>query len=202
MITQDQFQSLLDAKKAAEKDNTPFAIVTKDEMYVAGDPNLTEVKSRDYTMGFIVPKEWKPYLDPKEILKEKGNYIAIAREFKGVMINPRHYSSALSAILELQPFFNAIYENEDGELSVRDLTPEEVQDVFRYMNDEMTSALFHAVAVILKVPEELEDYMAPSDVILTAMRFMADFPEIVNDADSFFEFSAGKAVLGSKTTKR
>lgn len=189
-ITRDQFQGLLDAKKAAEQDNTPFAIMSGDDIYVAGDPNQTETRTKTYTMGFAFPIEMKPHLKNEVIISESENYIAVMREIRGVHINPRHYSSTLSAIVEIQPFLNAVYEDKDGEVVVKDLDEEGIREVLEYMNEEMTEALYHAVATVLRIPQELEEYMLLSDVILAAQKFMVDFPDIINSADSFFGLSA------------
>lgn len=188
-ITQDDYMKLQRARDFALQDDTPFAVVANDEIHVAGDANKTEVKKRNYVMGFFFPIEWKPRFNPKDILKESANYFMVEIEYKDVMITPRNHVDAITALVELEPFFNKVLEN--GE--VKDLTTEDIKDILRYMNEEMRIALYRAVGAILRVDKSIEDYMSILDVIMVAGFIMRDFPEAINEANSLFEFSAERA---------
>lgn len=188
-ITQKDFMKLKDARdKALAENDRPYLVVANDEMIVAGDPNKTEVKKHDYTIAFAFPKEWKEKIGEENIVKEIGQYIVTEIEYKDVFLNPRSQMSALSALVELEPFFNKIIDN--GE--VKDLENEDIREILRVMNDDMTKALYNAVGTILGVDKDIEDYMVITDVILTAVMLTADFPEAINEANAFFELSANR----------
>lgn len=186
MITQNDFLKMQNARKRAEEDDTPFLVMDGDKMKIPGDANKTQVKKHDYTIGFAFPATWKDRFDPKDIVKEVGQYIVVDIEYKDVFLNPRLQMTAISALVELEPFFNKVYDN--GE--VKDLTVDEVRDVLRYLDDDMTKALYHAVAVILGVDKSIEEYMLISDVIATSIMITEDFPEAINEANVFFELSS------------
>lgn len=188
-ITQDDYMKLQRARDFALQDDTPFAVVANDEIHVAGDANKTEVKKHNYVMGFFFPIEWKPRFNPKDILKESANYFMVEIEYKDVMITPRNHVDAITALVELEPFFNKVLENGD----VKELTTEDIKDILRYMNEEMRIALYRAVGAILRVDKSIEDYMSILDVIMVAGFIMRDFPEAINEANSLFEFSAERA---------
>lgn len=189
MITQNDFMKLQDARERALAENdTPYLVVANDKMSVGGDANKTEVKKHDYTIGFAFPKEWADKVGKENIRKEIGQYIIVDIEYKDVFLKPRKQMSVISALVELEPFFNKILD--DGQ--VKDLAPEDIRDVLNTLNDEMQERLYNAVASILGVDKSLVDYMIITDVIITATRIYADFPEAVNEANAFFELSASR----------
>ncbi len=189
MITQNDFLKLQRAREYAEQDTTPYALVAEDKIHVIGDANKTETKRHDYVMGFFFPNEMKSGFDPKDILKEGANHFMVEIEYKNVSITPRNHVDAITALVELEPFFNKVLDS--GE--VKELAPEDVREILRYMNEEMRVALYHAVATILRVDKSIEDYMSIIDVIMVAGFIMRDFPEAINEANQLFEFSAERA---------
>lgn len=189
MITQNDFLKLQRARETAFEDTTPYAVVANDEIHVVGDANKTEVKKHDYIMSFLFPAEWKNRFEAKDIVGESSSHIMVEMEYKDITITPRNHLDALSALVELEPFFNKVIEN--GE--VKELTGEDIRDILRYMNKEMRDALGHAVATILRVDKSIEDYMNIVDVIFVAELIMRDFPEAINEANQLFELSAERA---------
>lgn len=190
MITQKDFMKLKDARERALTENdTPYLVVNNDELHVAGNANKTQVVKKDYIMSFLFPNEWKDRFDPKDILKEGATHFMVEMEYPDVTITPRNHVDAITALVELEPFFNKIMDDGD----VKDLTPEDIRDILRYMNEEMRTALYHAVGTILKVDKSIEDYMNILDVIMVAAFIMRDFPEAINEANALFEFSAERA---------
>lgn len=189
MITQNDFLKLQRAREYAEQDTTPYAVVANDEIHVVGDANKTETNKHDYVVMFYFPNEWKERFDKKDILKEGATHFAVEMVYKDVMITPRNHISAITALVELEPFFNKVLDN--GE--VVNLTEQDVKELLRYLNDDMTKALYNAVGAILKVDKSIIPYMSILDVIFTASLIMRDFPEAINEANQLFEFSAERA---------
>lgn len=189
MITQKDYMKLAEARKKAEEDTTPFAVVANDEIHVVGDANKTEPKKHDYVIGFNFPKKWAERFEEKDIVFRGAETITVEMVYPNVTITPRDHIDVITALVELEPFFSKILDN--GE--VKELDFEDIRDILRYMNKEMRDALFHAVATILKVDESIEAYMDIFDVIMVSARLMVDFPEAINEANQLFEFSAKRA---------
>lgn len=189
MITQNDYLKLQRARAYAEEDTTPFAVVTNDEIHVVGDANKTEKKTHDYIMGFYFPSEMKAKFKKEDIVREDDTHFLVEMEFKDVSITPRNHVQAITALMELEPFFNKILDNGD----VVDLSMEEIRELLRYMNDDMVEALYEAVASVIGVDKSIRKYMALPDVIFTAAMLTADFPEAINEANQLFAFSAERA---------
>ena len=180
------------AMDEAENDTTPYAISDEtDGLQVVGDPNKTELKKYEYTIYFAYPPKapWKQRLGTMpdvEILEETPNYIKCKRTFKDVWIPPRIYTSVQTAFAEIYQFFNVI--TEDG--SLRDLTDDEIIMALRMLSQDMIEAMCHAVATILRIPENEEQCMVSITVIPVVMQMINDFPEIINGMDFFTEKSS------------
>lgn len=191
-MTVEQFIAMKKAMDEAENDTTPYAISDETEgLQVVGDPNKTELKKYEYTIYFAYPPKasWKQRLGTMpdvEILEETPNYIKCKRTFKDVWIPPRIYTSVQTAFAEIYQFFNVI--TEDG--SLRDLTDEEIIVALRMLSQDMIEAMCHAVATILRIPENEEQCMVSITVIPVVMQMINDFPEIINGMDFFTEKSS------------
>lgn len=181
-FTKEEFEEIKRTMDKTEEDNTPFAIVTENEVGVMGDPNMTEPKKGEYTIKFGFPntEEWKKVIEPNEIFKETENYIGVEKTFKNVFISPRKHPTVLAAFTELYAFFN--YISEDGE--VRDLTEEEIPMALQ-MLDENIDAVYRAVGAVLGLDPDVSDWMLQTSASYALLQMIHDFPEIINETDFF-----------------
>ena len=58
------------------------------------------------------------------------------------------------------------------------------------LGQDMIEAMCHAVATILRIPEQEEQCMISITVMPVIMRMIDDFPEIINGMDFFTEGSS------------
>lgn len=181
-ITREQFEELKRRFDEAENDNTPYTIVTDNEIGIVGDPDLTQMKKGEYTIKFGFPntKEWRDKISEDEIWKETENYIGVEKTFKNVFISPRRHSTVLSAFTELYAFFN--YITDDGE--VRELTEDEVPMALQIL-DENIEAVYKAVGAVIGLDTDMIDYMIPLSASVALLQMVNDFPEIINETDFF-----------------
>ena len=191
-MTVEQFIAMKEAMDKAEEDTTPYVITDEDDgLQVVVDPNKTEIVKYQYTIQFAYPKTdtvRNTLKDMKDCVvnKETDNYIVCTRTFKDVWIPPRIYPQVQTAFAELYRFFNAI--TDDGGL--RDLTDDEIVEVLKMLDQEMIEAMCHAVATILRIPEQEEPCMISLTVMPVIMRMIDDFPEIINGMDFFTDGSS------------
>lgn len=191
-MTVEQFIAMKEAMDKAEEDTTPYVITDEDDgLQVVGDPNKTEVVKYQYVIQFAYPKTdtvRNTLKDMKdcEVTKETDNYIVCTRTFKDVWIPPRIYPQVQTAFAELYRFFNAI--TDEGGL--RDLTEDEIIEVLKMLGQDMIEAMCHAVATILRIPEQEEQCMISITVMPVIMRMIDDFPEIINGMDFFTDGSS------------
>lgn len=178
-------QDMLDIQASmneAHKDDTPFAVVADNGVNVIGNANKTEVKSHDYNMRFRFPKSMAQGIDPKDIVQTVGDYVIVNMEFTDVHIKPRNDVDINAAIVQILPYFKNM--NED--LSVTDKTQEELIQLVKTVNDDIGLDIYDVVAAILDVDKSLKDYMLFTDVLEVLKRMPQDFPEVFNEAESFF----------------
>lgn len=187
-ITQADFMKLQNAReKALAESDRPYLVIADDETQVVGDANKTKQKFANYTVGFFLPKAEFP-LDKKDIVGETESKYLVEFEYKDVTINPGNNIDVLEVLVELEPFFNKVTEN--GE--VVDLTTDDVRDLLRHMNNEMRSALIHAVATILGVDKSIEEHMSVLDAVFVGSQIIRDFPEAIDEANAVFALSADR----------
>lgn len=181
-FTKEEFEEIKRTMDGTETDDTPFAIVTEDEVGIMGDPNKTEMKKGEYKIKFGFPntEEWKKAVDPNEIFKETENYIGVEKTFKNVFISPRKHPAVLAAFTELYAFFN--YISEDGE--VRDLKDEEISMALQ-MLDENIDAVYRAVGAVLGLDPSVSEWMLQTSASYALLEMIRDFPEIINETDFF-----------------
>ena len=185
MITMDDYREVGKAIDFATSQDTLNLVVQDEEMHVKGDPSDTKVEKHDYTIRFAFPntEKYRKILKKEQILKETKNYLLVAQTFTDVFVSPRMHSAVLSSFADLYSMYTFI--TDDGE--VRRLEPDEEKMVLDMLGEEMTSKMYHAVATILGINKNMEDMMLISDVVITMVNIILDFPEIVNDTDLFFE---------------
>lgn len=178
-------QDMLDIQASmneAHKDDTPFAVVSNNGVNVVGNANKTQVKSHDYNVRFRFPKSMADGIDPKDIVQTVGDYVIVNMEFTDVHIKPRNDVDINAAIVQILPYFKDF--NED--LSVTDKTQEELVQLVKTVNDDIGMDIYDVVAAILDVDKSLKDYMMFTDVLEILKRMPEDFPEVFNEAESFF----------------
>lgn len=187
-MTVEEFFAMKQKMDEAENDTTPYAVMNSDgdELNVIGDVNKTEVKKHDYTILFYYPntEAWKETLKNRtdlSILRYTDNYIICRRVFKDIWVPPRVYTAVQTAFVELYQFFNTV--SEDGEL--RDLTYDEAVKALRMLDQEMIEAMVHAVATVLQIPREEEDFIYSLGLPTVVIQMVGDFPEIINGVDFF-----------------
>ena len=167
------YEVIGEAMDKAEDSVTPFVIADGGDITVVGDANNTELNMHDFKMRFRVPDK-----------QEDGSvrYQVIEKEFKDVYITPRQDTKVLRLYTELMPFFKKIDEN--GGVSA--MTQEEKLDVFTSFGDELFDLLYSVPATVLGIDDKLKEYMMPVDVVNAAAQIMRLYPEVVNEADTFF----------------
>lgn len=188
-ISYEEFVEMKKKMDEAEEDTTPYAIVDDGDISVVGDVNKTEVIKRDYVIKFGYPntKAWKDRLESEgtKILEETPNYLFVDRYYKDVWVPPRIYTAVQAAFGEVYQFFNVITENG----SIRDLTEDEIIDALGMLSQDIMEAMTHAVATILRIPQNEEACMVPFMTMIAVVRMIQDFPEIINGMD----FSSDKS---------
>ena len=166
-----EYNEISEALDKAEEDTTPFMVVTDQDLNVVGDANKTEINKHDYIVNFRVFKA--------------GKYEWVEKEFKDVYITPRNDVKVSRMLTQLMPFFK---KTEDGK--VKKFTNEEILDILT--QDALLDTMYDTVAAILNIPDSLKDYMAPESVIQAVTQIIKDYPEAVNEADTFFGKSSGR----------
>lgn len=171
-MTEQEYNTIEEAFKEAEKDDTPFLIATEGELAVAGDANKTQLNSHDFTMKFRVPEE----------TDEGVKYKLISKEFKNVYITPRQDTKIVKMLTMLIPYFKKIEKTGD----VTELTKEERRMIFESLGDEVYDAMYDVTASVLGIDKQLRDYMMPVDVLNAVAQIITLYPEVVNETDTFF----------------
>lgn len=193
-MTYEKFMAMKQAMDNAENDTTPFAVVDDNEVKVVGDANKTETKKRDYVLKMAYPAaaEWREYvknLKNAKVFNETPNYLGVERTFSNVWVPPAVHTAVQSTFLDLYKLFYII--TEDGQ--IRDMTNDEVMQALSILNQEMCEAMYHAVATILKINVDEEQFMLASPTAQVVVKMIDDFPEIINGVDFFTDESSETA---------
>ena len=178
-------KDLTDIKKKleeAQNDDTPYTLVTDDEIMVVGDPNKTEVKTHDYTVKFRFPESLLDSVPHDPDVKIVCGQFITDIEFKDVSVIPRNDLKIVGGIAQFLPFFYEI--TEDGNLE--DRTTEELAQIVINMSDEVMDGIYNIVAAFLDIDNELKDRMLATSVLETLGDLIHDFPQVFNEADGFF----------------
>ena len=171
--------------KEAEKDDTPFAVVTSDGVNVAGDVNKTEIKSKDYHIRFRFPKAMAGSIDKKDIIQEVGDYVLVNVEFNDVHITPRRDMEIIASIVKILPYFKKYEESKAEYRSV-----DEMATLIKEVSIDIGDDLYDVVAAILNVDQSIKDYMVFTDVLNMVGKIKDDFPEAFNEGDTVFDYSS------------
>ena len=166
-MEQKQFELIADAVEEAENSVVPFPVIG-DELAVAGDANETKIHPHNYKITFRVPKD--------------GKYVHKTVEYKDVYITPRQDTKIVKALTAIIPYFRKI--KLDGD--VENLPVEDRMVVFESLGDDFFDACYDVVATVLRIDQDLKDYMMPGAVLDATAQIINDFPEAVNEADTFF----------------
>lgn len=187
-ITYEQFMEMKKKFDEAENDDTPYIAVVDDEVSIVGDAEKTERKKGNYKMQFWCPNNdmWKARIEGEKIVNETENYIAYEREYENVWVSPRVQTAVMTSFVELYKFFYMV--SEDGQ--IRDLTADEVIMALRSLSQEMTDAMCHAVATVLRIDPMEEQFMFVTQTARTIIQMIDDFPEIINGMDFFTDKSS------------
>lgn len=172
-MTEQEYTTIEEAFKKAEEDTTPFLVASDGEIVVAGDANKTEINKHDFEMKFRVPRN-----------KEGGGtvYEVLTKEFKGVYITPRQDTKIVRMITALIPYFKKIEKSGD----VTAFTDEEKQTLFESFDEEIYDIMYDVVASVLGIDKQLRDYMMPVPVLKAVAQIISMYPELINEADTFF----------------
>lgn len=181
MLTQDEFlknyQDVKSAMDKAEEDVTPFAVVNDSKLSVIGDPNKTQVKQNDYVLTFRFP----PSMNVEGRKTARG--IEVDMTFKDIFIKPRDDMDIVRLLVNILPYFRKV--EEDG--TVTELGRDDIFNIIGSLSDEIINAMVDLVAKVCGVDERLKDYITPLSVMQTVAKIIGDFPELENEADTFFE---------------
>lgn len=170
-MTLQEYNTIDEAFKGAEKDDTPFVVATEGELAVVGDANKTQLNIHDFEITFRTPPE-----------ERGGAYNYLTKKYEGVYITPRKETKVLKLITSMMPFFKDV--TPEGE--VRDLSEEEKIGILQSVEDEAFDIMYDLVAFVLGVDEMLKEYMTPVSVMQSALQIIQGYPEAVNEADTFF----------------
>lgn len=185
-LTADDLANIQDNIEEAHNDSTPFAVVTKDSMNVVGDVNKTEKKTHDYVVRFRFTKDEAEALgiDPKDVVKEIGDYVIVPMEYNDVSIKPRYDLEINAAIVKILPYFYSVNE-ETKKIGKR--SQEELIALVKDMSETIGDDLYNVVAAILEVDRRLVPHMMWNDVVDIVTSLPNDFPEVFNEAEGFSE---------------
>lgn len=172
MADKIDFNAIKEGVEAAQTDTTPF-LIPGDEPIVVGDANKTQINAHDFEITFRVPKKMEDGTIKQTIVK---------KEYHDVYITPRQDSLIVKMLTSLMPYFRKA--TDDG--SVTEYTQEESLKIAQGFDDEVMDILYDTVGAVLKIDKELREYMTPQSVLASAAKVIRQFPEVVNEADTFF----------------
>lgn len=168
-----EYNEISEALDKAEDDNAPFAVIANDEINVVGDANKTELNKHDYMITFRLPQK-----------QEDGSYKYAwqTKEYKDVFITPRNDAKVVRLITALLPYFRKMKEDKKEKF-----TEEEAVKIVTNFDDELMDLMIQTVSAVLKIPAELAEYITRDSLLGAATQIILDYPETVNEADTFFK---------------
>lgn len=170
------YEKMKEGIEAAQTDTTPF-VIPDEEITVVGDANKTEVNCHDFEITFRIPQEM-----------EDGSVkqVAKTREYKGVYITPRMDSQVVKMLTAVMPYFKK--PNEDG--TITPYTREEEREILSKFTGEIMDIMYETVGVVLKIDPVVREYMLEESVIKAALNIIIQYPETINEAETFFGSSS------------
>ena len=172
----DKYLEFKEGIEAAESDTTPF-IIPDEEIAVVGDANKTQLNCHDFEITFRIPVKMEDG-SVKQVKKTK--------EYKGVYITPRMDTQVVKLLTKFLAYYNK--PTEDGE--VVPFTPEEIDHIRMTYDEEMLDIMYDTVGVVLKIAPELRECMLRASVEDAVVKILGQYPELVNEADTFFGSSS------------
>ena len=172
----DKYLEFKEGIEAAESDTTPF-IIPDEEIAVVGDANKTQLNTHDFEITFRIPVKMEDG-SVKQVKKTK--------EYKDVYITPRMDSQVVKLLTKFFTYFRKPLE--DGNIS--DYTDEELNEIRSKYDTEMIDLMYETVGVVLKIDPVLRECMLQDSVEQAALKIIAQYPEVVNEADTFFDSSS------------
>lgn len=174
-MTKEQYDALLEAIDKAQESTRPFTVVKGDTLAVVGDANDTKLNKYTYEIKFE-----KPEYD------EEGNLVGKTSEtktYKNIFITPRQQTRVVKIMTMILPFFRKV--NEDG--TIEAYTPYELGEIFATLDEDVYDLMYDLVAYTLQIPNEEKEYMSFMSVIGATLKIITEFPEVMNEAESFFD---------------
>lgn len=168
------YEEMNDAMEKAPESTTPFPVMKNDKMYVVGDANETKINNHDFSITFRLPKGT---VDGEEV---NGGVLKTV-EYKDVFVTPRQSGKVISAYCRMLPFFRKYREGD-----LESYSHEDVVEMLSEYGNEFVDALYDLVASVLQIDEALVDYMLPSSAISATAQILHEYPEIINEGESFF----------------
>lgn len=188
MITLDNMVEMSKSFDKAQEDDTPFLVTTNDSVQVVGNPTKTEKKVKNYTVMFGLPIELKKRLGDAKVLAENGYEVIVSVDFKNVFVPPRYRVDVVSAVTGVLPFLKKA--TPQGEVVTFSL--DEYTEIISTLKPEIMDALYSVVTRVLRIDEDIAQYMSPTSAIAVALQMMDDMPDVLNEADLFTDsFVAG-----------
>lgn len=172
MATKIPYDEIKKSMEAAESDTTPI-LIPGEETTVAGDANKTEINCHDFEITFRIPQEMEDG-SVKQIKKTK--------EYKNVYITPRMDAQVVKLITAVMPYFKK--PNEDG--TVGEYTEEEQKHIMKAFSGEILDIMYETVGTVLKIDPVIREHMMENSVMAAALKIIQQFPEIINEGDTFF----------------
>lgn len=169
----NEYKEIENALNKAEESVVPFPIVDGETVAVVGDANQTQKNAHDFEIKFRIPQKTDDGI----------KYITKTVEYKDVFITPRQNQNILKAITAVLPYFKKPLV--DG--NIADYTDEEKKAIFESFEDELYGEMYNVVGAVLKIDPDLRDYMLPTSVFNAFANIIYQYPEMVNEADTFFE---------------
>lgn len=171
-MTEKEYMSLLSGIDAAEESTTPFQITTDDEIVVVGDANETQINKHDFVVTFKTPTP--------------DGYAVNNVEYKDVYITPRQEPKIIRMMVEIMPFYKKIKDNG----TVGHYSREEVLKLIADLDEQIYDHMYDLVGTVLNVQPTLRDYMSLDSVLYNAGVIFYAYPEMVNEASTFFQKSS------------
>lgn len=182
-MTPEQFKKIQKQLELVQEDQTPYAVISEDEVSVVGDATLTQNTKKDYKVSFIYPAEYRDIIGEENIKSEKNNLLFVEVEYKDVFIAPREALKVTGCVAHLLPFFKKLFP--DGR--VGELDEDEAYAMVKSLEPEIVDAMYRLVGVVLKMDESMWADMYFESVFNLIVSFINDFPWAFNAGDGFFE---------------
>lgn len=181
MITADDMVEMAGKFDKAQEDSTPFLVTANDKVQIMGNPNKTERKNYNYKIMFGIPRELKDRIGGAKVLLDNGYELVVEVEFKNVFVPNKYRVDVVSAVTGVLPFLKKV--TPDNEIV--SFTYDEYAQIIGTLNHEVMEAVYTVVRRILRIDEDIAEYMSPISAIATALKMMDDMPDVLNEADLF-----------------